>query len=234
MGNCKLQGNVGIGQNGNPLVGMNCRAVVKIGTHVNLLDADVGEPIRDEARHLATPAPRSCLGIGAPHEDGIRVLGDVFDDVVGDGLHADGIHAPDMLCTPVPAFPAIWLTSLLQKATRKRQEIGLAAMGRMHGLGLAVTIGLCVDGERSALVLNPLDLGRDDVTGIVPGDALVLGDTTVLRIALAVRIPVDALQGIRDAVLRVGTHLVCGSQRRRTACHTWLQHMPVLLDLPVV
>ena len=104
----------------------------------------------------------------------------------------------------------------------------------MHGLGLAMTIGLRVDGKRSALVLNPLDLGRDDVTGIVPGDALVLGDATVLRIALAVGIPIDTLQGVRNAILRVGTHLVCSGQRRRAACHARFEHVTVLLDLPVI
>ena len=113
MGDCKLQGDVGIRQDRNPLVGMDCRAIVEVGAHVDLLDADVGEPIRDEARHLATPTPRRGLGIATPHEDGISVLCDVLDDIVGDGLHADGIHAPNMLCAPIPSFPGIRLTGLL-------------------------------------------------------------------------------------------------------------------------
>ena len=45
MGDCKLQGDVSIRQDRNPLVGMDCRAIVKVGAHVNLLDADVGEPV---------------------------------------------------------------------------------------------------------------------------------------------------------------------------------------------
>ena len=162
------------------------------------------------------------------------MLCDVLDDIVGDGLHANGIHAPNMLCAPVPTFPGIRLTGLLQEAARERQEVGLATMGRMHGLGLSMTIGLRVDGKRSALVLNPLDLGRDDVTGIVPGDALVLGDTTVLRIALAIRIPIDALQWIRNAVLRIGPHLIRRGKRRRTARHARFEHVTILLDLPVI
>ena len=201
MGDGELQGDIGIRQDRNPLVGMNRSTIVEVRAHVDLLDADVSEPIRDEARHLTTPAPRRGLGIAAPDKDGVGVLGDILDDVVGNGLHADGIHTPDMLGTPIPALPGVWLTSLLQKAARESQQVGLATMCSMDGLGLTVTIGLRVDGERTALVLDPLDLGRDDVAGLIPGDALVLGDAAVLRIALAVGIPVDALQGVRDAIL---------------------------------
>ena len=233
MGDGELQGDIGIRQDRNPLVGMNRSTIVEVRAHVDLLDADVSEPIRDEARHLTTPAPRRGLGIAAPDKDGVGVLGDILDDVVGNGLHADGIHAPDMLGTPIPALPGVWLTSLLQKAARERQQVGLATMRRVNGLGLSMAIGLRVDGERAAFVLNPLDLGND-VASLIPGDALVLGNATVLRIALTVGIPIDALQGVRNAILGVGAHLVCSGQRWRAACHARLQHMPISFDLPIV
>ncbi len=80
------------------------------------------------------------------------------------------------------------------------------------------------DRARPVLALHALDLGSDDVERLVPGDALVAGDSAVLRVALAVRIEVDALHRIEAAVGRVDDRLEVlavgrerGLARRRVA-----------------
>ena len=125
------------------IVGVDGSCVVAIGADVDGLHPDVSEPIRNDAGELSAPAPRRHLRIGAPEKYRLAVLGDVLDDVGGDGLHTYRVHAPHMLGAPVPTFPAVWLARLLQKAADQAQQVSLAAVGRVNALRLAVTVGLC-------------------------------------------------------------------------------------------
>ena len=234
VGDSQLQRHVGVRQHGDPLVGVHGRGVVAVGRHEHRQHAYLVEPVAQTARHLAAPAPRRGLGIGAPVEDGVAVLGDVLDHVRGDGLHAHRIHAPGVLGAPVPALPAVGLAGLLEEAARQVQQVRLAAVGGMDVLRLAVAVGLGQDGERTGFLLNALDLGGDEVACLVPRDAHVLRRAAVLGVALAVRVPVHALERVRDAVRRVGARLVRHRERRRVALHARLQHVPACLDLPRV
>ena len=206
----QLQGHVGVGKHGNPLVGMDASGVIAVGADIDRLHPDVGEPVRNDAGELTAPAPRRHLRIGAPEKDRLAVLGDILDDVGRDGLHAYRIHAPHMLGAPVPSFPAVWLARLLQEAADQAQQVGLAAVGRVNALRLAVAVGLCVDGERAGLLVHALDFFGNDVACLVPRDPHVFRHAAVLGVALAVGIPVNALERIRDAVFGVRTHLVGG------------------------
>ena len=79
------------------------------------------------------------------------------------------------------------------EAEQRREVIADIAPGVMR----AVREG---DGARAVFALLPLDLVGDDLDRLVPGDAHVAGLAAVLRIALAVRIEVDALHRIEQAV----------------------------------
>ncbi len=63
------------------------------------------------------------------------------------------------------------------------------------------------DGAGAVLALLALDLVGDELDRLLPGDAHVAGLAAVLRIALAVRIEVDALHRIEQPVGRIDDRL---------------------------
>ena len=82
------------------------------------------------------------------------------------------------------------------EAEQRREVVADIAPGVMR----AVREG---DGAGAVFALLPLDLVGDELDRLVPGDAHVAGLAAVLRIALAVRIEVDALHRIEQAVGRI-------------------------------
>ena len=82
------------------------------------------------------------------------------------------------------------------EAEQRREVVADIAPGVMR----AVREG---DGARAVFALLPLDLVGDELDRLVPGDAHIAGLAAVLRIALAVRIEVDALHRIEQAVRRI-------------------------------
>lgn len=131
------------------------------------------------------------------------MLADILVQVALVHLHAHGLHAPDMLAAPVPSFPAVGLARLQRVTAHEVEHHGLAAMGCMDDLRLAMAVGLAEDGKRAILVVNALDLVRDDLRCLIPADADVLRFAAVLRVALAMRIPVHAAHRVKDTVLGV-------------------------------
>ena len=234
VGDGELEGRIGVGQDGDPLVGVDGVGVVHVGRDVDLLHADLGEPEAQAARHHAAPAKRRGLGVAAPEQHGVAVLGNVFDDVVLAVLLAERVHAPDVLGAPVPAFPAVGLARLQREAAEQVQKVRHAAVGGMDDLRLAVAVDLGEHGVGAVGLDDALELGGDELGRLVPADAFVLAHAAGLRMALAGRIPVDALERIGDAVLRVDALLVHERQRRDERLETRLEGVPARLDLPVV
>ncbi len=144
----------------------------------------------------------------------------------------DQTLAPDVPGTPVPALPAVRVAHLLGEAAHLVEEQGGAAVRRVDELALAVTVALHQDGQRPVLLVDPLDLGGDKIGGLVPGDAHVLALATVLRIALALWIPVHPLEGVLDPVGRVGPLLVGEAPGGGSRLHQRLESLAVLLYLP--
>ena len=229
----QLQGGVGVGEDGDPLVGVDGRRVVEVGVDVDLLDADLVPEEEQPAGELSAEAPGRGLGVAAPHHHHVAVLADVVHDVVVGGHHADEALAPDVLGAPVPAFPAVGVADLLGEAAQLVQEQRGAAVGSMHHLALAVAVALHQDGQRPVLFADALDLVGDEAGGLVPGDAHVLALAPVLRVAVsALGVPVHPLQGVLDAVGRVGPLLVGQAPGGRHRLVQRLEGLAVLLDLP--
>ena len=82
------------------------------------------------------------------------------------------------------------------EAEQRREVVADIAPGVMR----AVREG---DGARAVFAFLPLDLVGDELDRLVPGDAHVAGLAAVLRIALAVRIEIDPLHRIEQAVRRI-------------------------------
>ena len=213
VGYGQVQRHVGVGVHGNPLVGVHGSAVVHVGAHVDLLDAHLGEPEAPAAGQLSAPAPGRGLLVAAPVQQVVRVLGDV-QKKVADVAFAHRVAAPDVLGAPVPPFPAVGVARLEREAAQDGHEAHLAAVRGMDGLRLAVAVTLAEHGVVAVLLLDAAQLLRDDVGGLVPRDALELALAAVARVALAIRVPVHALQGIQDAVVGIGALLVGERERR--------------------
>ena len=106
-------------------------------------------------------------------------------------------------------------------------------MRRVDDLRLSVAVDLGQDGVRAVLLLDAQKLGRDDVGGLVPGDADVFRLAASFGVTLAVRIPVDALQRVRDTVLRIDTLFVGVLQGSGKRVRLRLEHRAVARgDLP--
>ena len=83
------------------------------------------------------------------------------------------------------------------------------------------------DGAGAVFALLPLDLVGDELDRLVPGDAHVAGLAAVLRIALAVRIEVDALHRIEQPVRRIDDRLgVLAVRRQRGLARRRELHAP--------
>ncbi len=233
-GDGELQGGVGVRQDRNPLVGVDGARIVHVGADEDRLDPDVVEPEAHAAGLLAAPPKRRRFGIGTPEQHGVAVFSDVLEHIALPALLADGIHAPDVLGAPVPALPAVGLAALRGAAAYEVEHGNLAAVASGDVLRFAVPFALAVDGERAVGFLDALDLLRNEVGGLVPADALVLRRPARFGVPVSVRIPIDALQGIGHAVLRIGALLVGKRERADERLHARLEHVPVFFQRPVV
>ena len=63
---------------------------------------------------------------------------------------------------------------------------------------------------------DAVDLLREDARGLVPADALIAGNAAGLGMTVAVRIPVDALHRVEDAVLGIQAVLLSHDVLRDT------------------
>ena len=110
----------------------------------------------------------------------------------------------------------------------------------MYDFGLSMAVVLDEDGGQPVLLLHAPDLRGDEVGGFVPGDALVLADAAVLRVAAAwaggaggpARVPVHAFEGIEYAVGRVDAVLVGQGERGDEGLHAGFEHLAPRLHAP--
>ena len=234
VGDGQLERRVGVREHGDPHVGVDGVGVVHVGRDVDLLHADLGEPEAQARRLLPRPAPWRSLGVASPEQDGVGVFGDVFEQVVLMGVLAQGLVSPGVLGTPVPALPAVGLAGLHGQAARHVEEVRHGTVGPVNGARLAVAVALAEDGVASVGLVDAHDLGGDDVGRLIPADALEFRFAAVLRVALAVRIPVDALEREGDAVGGIRTGLVDEGERGVQRLHARLERMALRVDGPVV
>lgn len=139
-----------------------------------------------------------------------------------------------VLAAPVPALPAVGLARLQGVAAHEVHELGGAAVARVHDLRLTVAVALDEDGGVSVGIDAAGDLRRDDVGRLIPADALVLADAAVLGVALAVRVPVHALQRVGNAVLGIDAVLVGQLQRRDGGLRAALELLAARVKRPRV
>ena len=242
VGDGELQRGVGVGKDGDPLVGMNRGAVVEVGADVDGLEADLGEPVAQVAREQALDGVRSGLRVAAPEQQQLAVLGDVGVEVGGRHHLPHRLAAPHVLGAPVLAFPAVQVAHLDGVAAQQREQAVGAAVAGAEVLGLAVHVGLGEHGLGPVGLLHAPQLGRHQLGGLVPGDAHVLARAPVLGVAPAgadgprrpSRVPVHALERIAHPVLGVDPLLVGLADGAQRGAQGRIERLSLRLHLPGV
>ena len=180
------------------------------------LDAElrVLQPLPAHGAFLRAVGAAGALRIGGPEHDHVAVLQAVLDGAVGLRLADAQRVAPVVHRAPVPAFPAVGIVVHLRVADRvgEAEQRGEVVADIAPGVMRAVRHR---DRAGAVVALQPLDLAGDEVERLVPGDAHVARLAAVLRIALAVRIEVDALHRIEQPVGRIDDRLGVLAVRRQ-------------------
>ena len=226
---------VGVRQNGDPLVGEHGGAVVQIRADVDRLDADIAVK-QAEAADLVAGAEAAGGGAGVAGfvEQQLAVLCNVGIEVGAVGHQAERLAAPEVLGSPEPALPGVRVADLHGEAAEQVEQLEHTAVGAMDHLGLAMAVALRIDGVGAIFLDDAADLALDDVEGLIPADALVAADAAGLRMALAVGIPVHALDGVQDAVRRVDALFPGDAHRAAGRLGRRLQHLAAGFDPPGV
>ena len=170
----QLQSRIGIGQDRDPLIGVDRGCVVEVRTDIDRLYAELFEPVHHSAADLAGPAPVGGLRVGSPIKHKLSVFGQIVDDI-GLRWYSHRLATPDMLASPVPTLPGIRIAGLLSISAQKRQEFAGTAVGGVDDLGLTVAVRLRKNGVRTILLPNALQLTDHDIQGFVPGNTLIPG-----------------------------------------------------------
>ena len=157
----------------------------------------------------------------------------VFDDI-GRRIHdALGTLAPDVFGAPVPAFPAVGVAHLQGEAAQVFEQNAGMAVRSVDGLAFTVAVALHEDGIRPVLLVHPADFAGDEFRRLVPGDADEFGLAAILGIAFAVRIPVDSLHRVGDAVWRVDPFLIAEGEGAGQGLPGGFEDLAVALHLPL-
>ena len=190
----------------DPLAAEQLDRVVEVGVDVHDLDAGFVEPLPANRAFERAVGAAVRFGIARPEHDHLGFFEQVLDGPVGLRLADAHRAAPVMRRAPVPAFPAVGVVVHLGHADR---VLELAKRGEVVADVAPRVMRRVAARDRAVAVhrLLPCDLGRDDVERLVPADALVTGDAAVLRVALAVRVEVDALHRVQDPVGRIDGRL---------------------------
>ena len=118
-----------------------------------------------------------------------------------------------MLCTPIPALPAVGV-SCLQAVTAQHVEQGAFASTRpMERFNLVMPVRLNENRIHAVLPMNAPDFIGTKLSGLIPAYTHIFRLSPVLRITIAIRIPVHALHGIQNPVRRI--HAVLRRERKR-------------------
>ena len=82
VGYRQLQSGIGIGQNRDPFIGMNRRPIIQVRTNIDLLDAQLGKPVADQAGIKPPPNPQGVVsGSQLPENNHFGILSDIRVDV---------------------------------------------------------------------------------------------------------------------------------------------------------
>ena len=208
----------GGGPGRKPLARQELRRSVVVRVDVNDFDAELGvlQPLPAHRAFLRAVGAAGALGVRSPEHDHVAVLQAVLDRAVGLRLTDAKRVAPVVDRAPVPAFPAVGIVVDLRIADRiaETEQRGEIIADIAPGMVRAVR-----DRHHAGSVrrLESLDLAGDEVERLLPGDAHITRLAAVLRVALALRIEIDALHRVKQPIGRIDDRLrilTMGRKRR--------------------
>ncbi len=178
-----------------------------------MFNTQLGKPVAQPADNLSTPSPGCRFRVTALVDEHLGVFGNIWNDVGLGDLFTYRLTAPDVLGSPVPPFPAVRVPGLVGVTSQEPEQFTAATVGGVHDLGLSVSVTLCQYGGGPVFLDDTLDLADNDIGGLIPGDSLVLALPPVLRVSLAVGVPVNPLERVHGPVWRVNAVLVGQGER---------------------
>jgi len=128
-----------------------------------------------------------------------RVFGNILKCITDKFINAEGQHAPHVGGTPLPSLPAIRrphlqsVFTLVHSAIETIEKLDIAAMRGMYSLGF--TMAVTLKKYRIGIVFrsNSPDFTGNQVGCFIPGDSFIFAAAPVLRISVALGIPINSL-----------------------------------------
>jgi hypothetical protein len=102
----------------------------------------------------------------------------------------------------------------------------------MHGLDLAMPIGLGQHGIRPIFLNDSLKFLDDQLDRFFPGDANILTLAPVLGVSLTGGIPIHPLERVQNAVRRIDALFIGQAIRRDEGLHAGFQDVTVSFHFP--
>ena len=200
--------------------------MVEVRIDVHELDAEFPGP--RAPLHPLEPVGR--VRIAGPEHDHLGFLETVLHGAVELRAPEAQAVAPVVHRAPEPAFPAVGAVHELGDA----DQVPEAVEGAQVVAEVAPLVVRAVrdrDGAR-AHGLGALDLLADDVERFVPADAHEPGLAAILDVAVAVRIEVDPLHRVEQAVLRIQHRLLAHAVRAQRRSPRWRERPAARRDGP--
>ena len=116
--------------------------------------------------------------------------------------------SPHMHRSPIPALPAIRIPGNLCEASSFIHKQHMTTMAAGYSFPLTMPIAAAQHSVRPIRLLDPLNLVGYYSCSLIPGNPLILALTSVLRVPLSIRVPIDPLEWILNPVRRVGTFFI--------------------------
>ena len=229
VGDGQAEGHVGAQARGEPLIAEELGGVVEVRVDEHHLDPELLHPeAPDGALEGGVDAAAGGLGVGRPEDHHLGVLEGIFEQIVLLRNPKAMAVAPHRHSAPVPALPAVGIVGGVSES----HEVQEAVVGAVSVADVAPEVVGAFGGEdrtRAVLVPAARDLVGDDVERLVPGDRFVAGDPSVVGVACALVVEVDALEGRQDALRRVDQRALRLSMRRERGATR--RHEPVAARL---
>jgi hypothetical protein len=207
------------------------RAVVEVRVDMNDFDAEPLQPLAPDRALLAGIDAAGRFRIARPEDHHLGVGEQILDSAVALAeAHPHGV-APMVRGAPVPALPAVGVARDRGMADEVREALQRAEI--IADIAPAVVrLALESDGARPVRELLALDFIGDDGERLVPRDRHIAGEAAILRIALAGRVEIDALQGMQHAVRRIDRRFPVERVRRDRRLARRREALPARLDGP--
>ena len=170
------------------------------------IDIEIAQPLAAHRAFLPAINAASGLRVARPEHHHFGILKTILDRAKQFAAAHTQAPAPVVKRAPIPAFPTVGIVvhfggpDGVHKTQLGAQVVANIAPVVMRAIARR-------DRPGAVIALHPLDLGRNNIQRLIPADAFVSRDATILDIAFPVGIKVDPLHRVLQPVRRVDHRL---------------------------